>query len=216
MWRSPGWDVTTVIFNKARDEKKTGGNPESPGKVDPNIRYGGGVDPGIGRPSSVRFFLITVVSKNGFAAFINHRQSFDNVVLLSGEVKFEAMVSSLPKEIVRVILLRLPPKALIRCTSVSKPWNSMIKNPSFIRTHLSCAIDFNQFGTHHLLLQCVRGDNPVEQNYYLHYDNHAFDDYCKLEYPSVPKRNRFLRVAFVNEAVHWQAWRRLNDGLCSV
>ncbi|XP_070663554.1 putative disease resistance RPP13-like protein 1 [Malus domestica] len=128
------------------------------------------------------------------------------------EVKFEAMVSSLPKEIVHDILLRLPPKALIRCTSVSKPWNSMIKSPSFIRTHLSLTIDFNQFGTHQLLLHCVRGDNPVEQNYYLHYDNHAFDEYCKLEYPSVPKRNRFLRVAFVNGAVHWLAWRCLNDG----
>ncbi|BBH04392.1 RPM1-interacting protein 4 family protein [Prunus dulcis] len=30
----------TVIFNKARDEKKTGGKPESPGKADPNIRHG--------------------------------------------------------------------------------------------------------------------------------------------------------------------------------
>nr|XP_008384959.1 uncharacterized protein LOC103447537 [Malus domestica] len=132
--------------------------------------------------------------------------------LAAREVKFEAMVSSLPKEIVHDILLRLPPKALIRCTSVSKPWNSMIKSPSFIRTHLSLTIDFNQFGTHQLLLHCVRGDNPVEQNYYLHYDNHAFDEYCKLEYPSVPKRNRFLRVAFVNGAVHWLAWRCLNDG----
>ncbi|TQE04226.1 hypothetical protein C1H46_010220 [Malus baccata] len=52
------WDVNdpasaegfTVIFNKARDEKKTGGKPESPGKVDPNIRHGA-VDPGTGRPS---------------------------------------------------------------------------------------------------------------------------------------------------------------------
>ncbi|KAL5548639.1 hypothetical protein UlMin_003870 [Ulmus minor] len=41
------WDVNdpasaegfTVIFNKARDEKKTGGKPESPGKVDSNIRH---------------------------------------------------------------------------------------------------------------------------------------------------------------------------------
>nr|XP_028943777.1 uncharacterized protein LOC114819434 isoform X2 [Malus domestica] len=63
------------------------------------------------------------------------------------------MVSSLPKEIVHDILLRLPPKALMRCTSVSKPWNSMIKSPSFIRTK-----------------------------------------------------------AFVNWAVHWLAWRCLNDG----
>ncbi|XP_017249622.1 protein NOI4 [Daucus carota subsp. sativus] len=41
------WDVNdpasaegfTVIFNKARDEKKTGGKPESPSKADPNIKY---------------------------------------------------------------------------------------------------------------------------------------------------------------------------------
>ncbi|KAI4366201.1 hypothetical protein MLD38_022109 [Melastoma candidum] len=40
------WDVNdpasaegfTVIFNKARDEKKTGGQPESPAKADPPIR----------------------------------------------------------------------------------------------------------------------------------------------------------------------------------
>lgn len=40
------WDVNdpasaegfTVIFNKARNEKKTGGNPESPTKADSNIK----------------------------------------------------------------------------------------------------------------------------------------------------------------------------------
>ncbi|KAL1556168.1 Protein noi4, variant 2 [Salvia divinorum] len=43
------WDVNdptsaegfTVIFNKARDEKKTGGKPDSPSKVDTNTNYGG-------------------------------------------------------------------------------------------------------------------------------------------------------------------------------
>ncbi|KMT12989.1 hypothetical protein BVRB_4g090660 [Beta vulgaris subsp. vulgaris] len=42
------WDVNdpasaegfTVIFNKARDEKKTGGKPESPGKSQPTSRSG--------------------------------------------------------------------------------------------------------------------------------------------------------------------------------
>lgn len=34
----------TVIFNKARDEKQTGGKPESPEKVDPLLKPG--VDPG--------------------------------------------------------------------------------------------------------------------------------------------------------------------------
>ncbi|CAN1242533.1 Protein NOI4, partial [Linum perenne] len=40
------WDVNdpssaegfTVIFNKVRDEKKTGGKPESPGKTDTNTK----------------------------------------------------------------------------------------------------------------------------------------------------------------------------------
>ena len=43
------WDVNdptsaegfTVIFNKARDEKKTGGKPDSPSKVDTSTNYGG-------------------------------------------------------------------------------------------------------------------------------------------------------------------------------
>lgn len=42
------WDVNdpasaegfTVIFNKARDERKTGGKPESPAKVDSNYKHG--------------------------------------------------------------------------------------------------------------------------------------------------------------------------------
>ncbi|KAK6934618.1 RIN4, pathogenic type III effector avirulence factor Avr cleavage site [Dillenia turbinata] len=42
------WDVNdptsaegfTMIFNKARDEKKTGGKPESPFKIDPGLKHG--------------------------------------------------------------------------------------------------------------------------------------------------------------------------------
>lgn len=53
------WDVNdptsaegfTVIFNKARDEKKTGGKPDSPGKVDARGRPG--ADPSKAPP--VRF-----------------------------------------------------------------------------------------------------------------------------------------------------------------
>ncbi|KAK6947100.1 RIN4, pathogenic type III effector avirulence factor Avr cleavage site [Dillenia turbinata] len=41
------WDVNdptsaegfTMIFNKARDEKKTGGKPESPVKIDPGLKH---------------------------------------------------------------------------------------------------------------------------------------------------------------------------------
>ncbi|KAF8409745.1 hypothetical protein HHK36_005824 [Tetracentron sinense] len=46
------WDVNdpasaegfTVLFNKARDEKKTGGQPDSPGKDDTTLKHG--TDPG--------------------------------------------------------------------------------------------------------------------------------------------------------------------------
>ena len=52
------WDVNdpasaegfTVIFNQARDEKKTGGKPESPQKADPHDKPG--VDPGKPQPVS--------------------------------------------------------------------------------------------------------------------------------------------------------------------
>ncbi|XP_039008611.1 protein NOI4-like [Hibiscus syriacus] len=50
------WDVNdpassegfTAIFNKARDEKKTGGKPESPEKADPAVKSG--ADPSKPRP----------------------------------------------------------------------------------------------------------------------------------------------------------------------
>ncbi|GLT57482.1 hypothetical protein SLA2020_304500 [Shorea laevis] len=52
------WDVNdpasaegfTVIFNKARDEKKTGGKPESPANADPDVKQGHGVDQGKPQP----------------------------------------------------------------------------------------------------------------------------------------------------------------------
>ncbi|XP_061960082.1 protein NOI4 isoform X1 [Populus nigra] len=55
------WDVNdpasaegfTVIFNKARDEKKTGGKPESPGKVD-DSHVKSGVNPA--KPQAKKWF----------------------------------------------------------------------------------------------------------------------------------------------------------------
>nr|BBC44092.1 predocted uncharacterized protein LOC103967858 isoform X1 [Malus domestica] len=86
------WDVNdpasaegfTVIFNKARDEKKTGGKPESPGKVDPNIRHGGGVDPGTGRPSSESFRF---TCKSQFNAYAQKHKHGARIELDSGHPK---------------------------------------------------------------------------------------------------------------------------------
>lgn len=62
------WDVNdpasaegfTVIFNKARDEKKTGGKPESPAKTaDPQAKPG--ADPGKAQPGVSWFFYYSIV-----------------------------------------------------------------------------------------------------------------------------------------------------------
>ncbi len=55
------WDVNdpasaegfTVIFNKARDEKRTGGQPESPANVEHNVKQGG-VEPS--KPQTKKWF----------------------------------------------------------------------------------------------------------------------------------------------------------------
>ncbi|KAF8019644.1 hypothetical protein BT93_G0357 [Corymbia citriodora subsp. variegata] len=54
------WDVNdpasaegfTVIFNKARDEKKTGGKPESPTKVNPQVKSSADIS----KPPSKKWF----------------------------------------------------------------------------------------------------------------------------------------------------------------
>ncbi|XP_059661269.1 protein NOI4-like [Cornus florida] len=54
------WDVNdpasaegfTVIFNKARNEKKTGGKPESPAKDDSAFKHGAN----LGKPQSKKWF----------------------------------------------------------------------------------------------------------------------------------------------------------------
>ncbi|KAK5772361.1 hypothetical protein PVK06_048646 [Gossypium arboreum] len=73
------WDVNdpasaegfTVIFNKARDEKKTGGKPESPSGGDPHVKPG--ADPSKTQPtvSILDFYadmMVCFPRKNGFAA----------------------------------------------------------------------------------------------------------------------------------------------------
>lgn len=108
------------------------------------------------------------------------------------------MSDYLPQEVITNILVRLPIKSLVRSTSVCKSWSSMIKNSSFIRAHLNRTINLNNLhGTHLLLLHKVSCesfsssfghntfiDDVKEDDYSLHYDNHAFDDYCKIGFQS--------------------------------
>ncbi|XP_050370887.1 F-box/kelch-repeat protein At3g23880-like [Argentina anserina] len=103
------------------------------------------------------------------------------------------MSDYLPVEVITNILLRLPAKSLVICTSVCKSWRSMIKDSSFIGAHHSRTIDSNnRHGTHLLLLHrfypkdsSLEGRNSsvdgVKNDVYsLHYDNSSFDDCCEI------------------------------------
>ncbi|KAK4771112.1 hypothetical protein SAY87_031644 [Trapa incisa] len=73
------WDVNdpasaegfTAIFNKARDEKKTGGQTESPGKAGSLTKSSAES----GKPLKVSFLFL--LRKNGFAAFRAQQQMLE-------------------------------------------------------------------------------------------------------------------------------------------
>ncbi|PRQ48949.1 putative F-box domain-containing protein [Rosa chinensis] len=81
-----------------------------------------------------------------------------------------------PEEIVDKILLKLPVKEVIRCSAVCKLWNSLIKNPTFIQTHLK---NQTHDGVSELLLL------SSDQSDDLHWDNPAalFGQYSNLRNP---------------------------------
>ncbi|PRQ31101.1 putative F-box domain-containing protein [Rosa chinensis] len=109
---------------------------------------------------------------------------------------FQTWLKSLPKEIIPNILIRLPIKSLIKFTSVCKSWRSTIKDPSFIRTHLTHTLNFNdQNATHLILLHTIFSEGTStpfgrvhisgfqEDSYCLRYDNNDVSHYCKVEFP---------------------------------
>ncbi|XP_048433557.1 F-box/kelch-repeat protein At3g23880-like [Pyrus x bretschneideri] len=123
------------------------------------------------------------------------------------------MFDSLPQEITHDILFRLPIKSLIQCTSVCKPWRSMIINQSFIQSHLRRKISFHKRNDIHLfLVHSVSGHlitsvrthrhrtvvSKIRQEVFsVHYDNQDFDKNFEIEFPSALKKklkNEILRV----------------------
>ncbi|KAL6198969.1 hypothetical protein ACLB2K_028757 [Fragaria x ananassa] len=109
---------------------------------------------------------------------------------------FKNLIKDFPQELIHDVLIRLPIKPLVKCTSVCKSWRTIIKDPTFILTHLTHKRSFNtQNATHLLLLHTVFGEDLYhvlgkphiegfkEDLYSLHYDNSAFGEYCKIEFP---------------------------------
>ncbi|XP_075638609.1 F-box protein At3g07870-like [Castanea sativa] len=86
---------------------------------------------------------------------------------------------SLPDEIVTNILVFLPIKSIIRFTSVSKAWKSLIKNPTFISTHLHHSLNKNQ----NLLFFSLLSENR-KQFYALYNEDDAdFTQHARFDYP---------------------------------
>ncbi|KAJ9158866.1 hypothetical protein P3X46_024410 [Hevea brasiliensis] len=50
------------------------------------------------------------------------------------------MLEYFPQEILLEIFLKLPINSIVQCTSICKSWNAIIRNPTFISTHLNQAI----------------------------------------------------------------------------
>ncbi|PRQ33751.1 putative F-box domain-containing protein [Rosa chinensis] len=121
------------------------------------------------------------------------------------KLESEAKFDTFPEEIRQDIFLRLPIKSLIRCTAVRKAWRSVIRNPSFIRTHLHRTHNSNEQNDTQLLL--IHGfakkafsfdysdsEDDIQELYSLYYDNPAFDEHCKVEVPTIELANACFRV----------------------
>ncbi|KAK9987332.1 hypothetical protein SO802_032283 [Lithocarpus litseifolius] len=85
----------------------------------------------------------------------------------------------LPDEILSHIFTFLPINSIIICTSVSKTWKSLIKNPTFITTHLHHS--HNKIKNNLLLLRLSRIDKQVYtlQNE----DDPDFTEYASFDSP---------------------------------
>ncbi|XAR49259.1 hypothetical protein NMG60_11032388 [Bertholletia excelsa] len=85
----------------------------------------------------------------------------------------------LPSEILTEILSRLPVKTLIRFTSVCKSWYCLIKDPSFIMTHLNHSSSYN---TGNLLIVPAKL-KLGRPNFYSLLSEKSLFEYWKSEFP---------------------------------
>ncbi|KAI5337885.1 hypothetical protein L3X38_017156 [Prunus dulcis] len=101
------------------------------------------------------------------------------------------MSEYLPPEIITQILLRLPIKSLLQCTSICKSWNSLIKHTRFINNHLNLNLDKTSNSPLLLLRHCPK--DPTRELYSLHLDNGSFQEHSKPELP-VQSLNECFRI----------------------
>uniref|UniRef100_A0A2N9FYF7 F-box domain-containing protein n=1 Tax=Fagus sylvatica TaxID=28930 RepID=A0A2N9FYF7_FAGSY len=76
------------------------------------------------------------------------------------------------------ILIRLPIKSIITCTSVSKTWKFLIQNRTFISTHLHHSNNNN----HYLLFRLYEDGEDIKEQYFLHNDD-DFTEHTRFDFP---------------------------------
>ncbi|KAK9284814.1 hypothetical protein L1049_023991 [Liquidambar formosana] len=99
------------------------------------------------------------------------------------------MLNHLPHEVFLEILLRLPLKTLVQCTSVCKSWSSTITNPSFITTHLNRSTASNTNSNTDLLLLRQFSKNQEKERYSLRLDNETSMSALNSNFRSRPYQN---------------------------
>ena len=99
-----------------------------------------------------------------------------------------ASYDSLPDEIVTQILIHLPIKSIITCTSVCKTWKSIIQNPTFISTHLHLSIKSNNN------LNFLTLFTPQNKEVYaLHSDDDDdFTEHTRFDFPHKPINSKII------------------------
>ncbi|KAJ6724456.1 hypothetical protein OIU85_022386 [Salix viminalis] len=90
------------------------------------------------------------------------------------------MSDFLPEDLIQEILFKLPIKSLVRCTSLSRTWNSLIKSPAFISKHLQRTISSTDHQSLFLLRLCSK---EREEQYSLRLDNQDFNEHMQLHFP---------------------------------
>lgn len=94
----------------------------------------------------------------------------------------------LPDDILMQILVKVPcSKSILRCTSVCKPWYSLINSPIFIKHHLSCPNN-----TKYLFCEFK---SPGSKARYLsiHQDTESFDEHYRLLFPGDLRHGMLIR-----------------------
>ncbi|KAF9600000.1 hypothetical protein IFM89_002473 [Coptis chinensis] len=93
-------------------------------------------------------------------------------------------MSTLPFDIVTIILERLTVKSLLRFKCVCKPWCCLINDPLFIKRHLNTAIETEKF-------------NIMFSHHHLHsieYDSFEFNEVVDIDYPYKNKTSGCVEV----------------------